>query len=321
MVPLPLGHSPGGFQRSSFADTLRYAAGHDRAPGADLCEVAMAGWNRKRQGLVWRIGLGLAVGGLLAGVADVPAQASGVAAARHRPAPRLPKVAAAKGVGVLGTRRIRIRNAAAARYRPVHRAWPSPAQTRIALDVAAAPLTPAGARTARRSLVSTGVRAYGAGTPVWAQAVGAGTAAASVGVRVLGHGAALAAGVRGVIFTAQAPADSAGGKVRLGISYAKFAQVSGGNYGLGLGLAELPACALTTPSRPACQAERPLQSVNDAAAQTVSAVVTLPRSGALRTTSGARATGTVVLAAAPSDSDGGGPAGTYQATTLKASGT
>src|SRR5262245_11051922 len=253
MVPLPLGHSPGGFQRSSFADTLRYAAGHDRAPGADLCELPMAGWNRKRQGLVWRVGLGMAVGGLLAGVAvvpAVPAQASGLAARAHRPAPRLPRVAAAKGVGVLGTRKIRIRNAAAARYRPVHRAWPSPAQTRIALDVAAAPLTPAGARTARRSLVSTGVQAYGAGTPVWAQAVSGGTSAArltGVGVRVLGHATALAAGVRGVIFTAQAPADSPGGKVRLGISYAKFAQVSGGNYGLGLGLAELPACALTTP--------------------------------------------------------------------------
>src|SRR5215472_9121094 len=323
MVPLPLGHSPGGFQRSSFADTLRYAAGHDRAPGADLCEVAMAGWNRKRQGLVWRIGLGLAVGGLLAGVADVPAQASGVAAARHRPAPRLPKVAAAKGVGVLGTRKIRTRNAAAARYRPVHRAWPSPDQTRIALDVAAAPLTPAGARASRRSPVSTGVQAYGAGTPVWAQAVGGGTPAmnlAGVGVRVLGHAAALAAGVRGVIFTAQAPAGSSGGKVRMGISYARFAQVSGGNYGLGLGLAELPACVLTTPSRPACQKERPLRSVNDSAAQTVSAVVTLPRSGTPRATDAARASGTIVLAAAPSDSDGGGPAGTYQATTLKASG-
>ena len=67
----------------------------------------MAGWNRKRPGLVWRVGLGMAVGSLLAGVAIVPAQASVPAAGTHRPAPGLPKVAAAKGVGVLGTRKIR----------------------------------------------------------------------------------------------------------------------------------------------------------------------------------------------------------------------
>src|SRR5215472_9229923 len=116
----------------------------------------MAGWNRKRQGLVWRVGLGMAVGGLLAGVAvvpAVPAQASGLAARAHRPAPRLPRVAAAKGVGVLGTRKIRTRDAAAARYRPVHRAWPSPAQARITLNAVAAPLTPAGTRAARRTPV------------------------------------------------------------------------------------------------------------------------------------------------------------------------
>jgi hypothetical protein len=142
-----------------------------------------------------------------------------------------------------------------------------------------------------------------------------------VGVRVLSHAAALAAGVRGVVFTARSSAGNAGGTVRLGISYAGFAQVSGGNYGMGLSLVELPACALTTPSRPTCRAERPLQSVKDPAAQTVSAVVTLPRSGALQAANAARASGTIVLAAAPSDSDGGGPAGTYQATTLKASGT
>jgi RHS repeat-associated protein len=294
----------------------------------------MAGWFGKRRGTVRRLGASVAVGGLLAGAAAAPAQAQQTPAV-HRPAPRLPKVPAAKGVGVLGTRKIRVHDAAAARYRPVHRAWPSAGQARIALTAAAAPLTPAGVRAAGRSPVAAGARAYGAGTPVWAQGVSAGTGAASltgVGVRVLGHAAAMAAGVRGVVFTAQAPAGSHGGPVRLGLSYAQFAQVSGGNYGLGLGLVELPACALTTPSRPACRAERPLQSVNDPAAQTVSAVVTLPAGGTVRAGHAApgggtvragnpsRAVGTVVLAAAASDSDGGGPAGTYQATTLKASG-
>ena len=295
----------------------------------------MAGWFRMRQRLVRRLGAGLAAGGLLAATVAVPAQAADGAGAVHRPAPRLPKVAPATGVGVLHARKIRTRNAAAARYRPAATAWPAAAQARIAFTTATTPLTPAGERAARRSPVSTGARAYGAGTPVWAQAVAARagtTGMTGVGVRVLGHAAAAAAGVRGVVFTAQAPAGSPGGAVRLGISYARFAQVSGGNYGLGLGLVELPVCALTTPSRPACRAERPLQSVNDPAARTVSAVVTLPgggtaqagqaaqRSGTVHAGNPERGVGTVVLAATPSDSDGGGPAGTYQATTLKASG-
>jgi RHS repeat-associated protein len=130
-------------------------------------------------------------------------------------------------------------------------------------------------------------------------------------VHVLSHASALAAGVRGVVFTAQPAGGTRGGPVRLGISYAAFSQASGGNYGLGLGLVQLPSCALTTPQRPACRTERPLDSTNDPASQDVSAPVTLP--------AGTR--GAVVLAAATAYSDGGGAAGTYNATSLRASGT
>ena len=35
-------------------------------PGADRCEVSMAGWFGKRSGWVWRVGAGVAVAGLLA---------------------------------------------------------------------------------------------------------------------------------------------------------------------------------------------------------------------------------------------------------------
>jgi hypothetical protein len=117
-----------------------------------------------------------------------------------------------------------------------------------------------------------------------------------------------------VIFTARPTVGSRGGLVRLGLSYAGFAQASGGNYGMGLGLAELPACALTTPGRPACRTERPLASVNDPAAQNVSAQVTLPAAAGT-------AAAAVVLAAVTAASDGGGAAGTYSATTLSPTGT
>ncbi|MGH3160068.1 MAG: hypothetical protein ACRDNF_26320, partial [Streptosporangiaceae bacterium] len=106
--------------------------------------------------------------------------------------------------------------------------------------------------------------------------------------------------------------------------YASFAEVSGGNYGLGLGVVRLPACALTIPGRVSCRQETRLgSSVNDPADQTVSAQVTLPGAvGAGTAGNGlAAAGGTVVLAATTTYTDGGGAAGTYNATSLRASGT
>ncbi len=41
--------------------------------------------------------------------------------------------------------------------------------------------------------------------------------------------------------------------MRLGVDYAGFGQVSGGNYGLSLGLEVLPICVLTTPQLPTCR--------------------------------------------------------------------
>ncbi|MGH3123678.1 MAG: hypothetical protein ACRDND_22040, partial [Streptosporangiaceae bacterium] len=262
----------------------------------------------------------LAAAALFAGMACIPAQAAARPGGGHgRPA--LPKVHPARDVGVLGVRKPRVRNAAASRYRPSATSWPRPAQAGISLAGAAPPLSDAGQAAAGRSVVSPGVqgRGRGAGTPLWAQPVSAragGAAVTGVDVRVVGHAAALATGVHGVVFTARPAAGSPAGRVRMGISYAGFGQASGGNYGLGLGLAELPACALTTPQLPACRTERPLASANDPAAQTVSAQVTLPARNAA-----AAAGSQVVLAAAPVAYDGGGPAGTYSATSLRPSGT
>jgi RHS repeat-associated protein len=264
-------------------------------------------------------GVALAAGGLLA-AGVVPAQAKPQApawpAAVHA-APPAPAGPAAKGVGVLHASQPAVHNAAAARYQPTHSAWPSAGQATILLGTEAAPLTAAGQASAAGSLVSGGTgQAYGAGIPAWAHAAQAGNGGpGGVTVQVLGHSAAVTAGVQGVVFTARAAAGSGGGQVTLGLSYAGFAQASGGNYGLGLGLAELPACAVTTPQVPSCQKEQPLASVNDAAAQTVSASLALP-AGA-----GGAAGADVVLAATPSPTPDGGPAGTYSATSLKPSGT
>ena len=220
----------------------------------------------------------LTAAGLAAGLAGGPAQAASGPAGGHG-RPPLPHIQAAHGAGVLGVRKTRIKNAAASRYRSTATAWPKPAAARISLTWAPPPLTAAGQAASQRIMASPGVRSQGAGTPLWAQPSAARASAASVTgvqVRILSHTMALAAGVHGVVFTARPGTGSPAGRVRLGISYASFGQASGGNYGLGLGLVELPACALTTPQLRACRTERPLASVNDPASQTVSAAVTLP---------------------------------------------
>jgi RHS repeat-associated protein len=226
--------------------------------------------------------------------------------------PRLPKMAAAARVGVLKPRAVpAVKSPVSV---PTATSWPAAGSAVVTVPgagSAASPSTQSGAdRQAAVTLTSPGTGGgTAAGLPVWVRGVtGQAGVVRSVRMSVLPHAAAARAGVRGVVFTLAA-AGGAGGAVRAGISYAGFSQVSGGNYGLGLGLVELPACALTTPSRPACQRETPVASaVNDPAAQSLSGQVTVPASGPL------------VLAAAPTYSDGGGPAGTYNATSLRPSG-
>lgn len=169
-----------------------------------------------------------------------------------------------------------------------------------------------------------GALAHAAGTPVWAQEVsGRGVLPRTLDVRVLGRAQALAAHVNGVLFAVSA-ADGGAGKVRVGLDYRRFAQAYGGNYGSRLVLAELPACALTTPAKPACQRQSPLRSANDWARQQVSAPVSVTRAGtgpAGPATGAVPAVNTVVLAASSGSGPEGSPAGTYAATTLKPSGT
>jgi RHS repeat-associated protein len=260
----------------------------------------------------WRLGLtaSFAATSLLAGAfAAAPAQASVVT--HHAAAPRVKLGPAARDVGTFHPRRARrLPNAAAHPYRAVHTSWPGATSGTAQLPAVA----PAAGHTkvvASGRAPATGAVIRMAGSPVQAQAVSGG-ASGRLRVRVLAHAAALAAGVRGVEFTAAAAAGS-GGQVRLGLSYAEFSQASGGNYGLSLGLVELPGCALTTPARRACETQKRLDFVNDAATQTVSAPVTLPAPGQGGSSG-------IVLAAAPIQYDGGGPAGSYSATTLKPSG-
>ena len=126
---------------------------------------------------------------------------------------------------------------------------------------------------------------------MWAQAVAGGAAAIrprALDVRVLSRAQARAARVNGVLFAVSAPGGGPG-VVRVGLDYRAFAQAYGGNYGSRLVLSELPACALTTPARPACERAVPLRSVNDWATRQVSAPisVTSPNTAFTRSVPGA----------------------------------
>lgn len=288
---------------------------------------------RTRTRLLRLPGAAAAVTALVAGAlaAAAPAQAAA------RPVvPPVPRLQAAHDLGTLTPRKPRLRNPAARQARPSGITWPAPAAGTASLS-GPAPL----AKSAPLPLFSvlagnTAGHAMAAGTPVWAGPF-LGSRAGGVSVRVLRHRAASAAGVNGVLFTAAASAGS--GRVVVGVDYAGFTDMYGGNYGLSLSLAELPACALTTPGVTDCQKQTPLPSVNDPATRSVSATVTLPAaapaagaplttearslrsSAAVSSDLSAAAPGTVVLAATPAVSDGGGSAGTYAASSLKPSGT
>ncbi|MFJ5218724.1 RHS repeat-associated core domain-containing protein [Streptomyces sp. NPDC088354] len=144
-------------------------------------------------------------------------------------------------------------------------------------------------------------------SPVTTHAEGrAASRAESVTVKVLDQQAARSIGLKGVIFTATAPA--AGGRARLGVRYSAFASAYGGDWAGRLQLAQLPACALTTPDKQACRTLTPLPSTNRRQEQQVQADLSFAASAGR----------TMVLALAATGKSG---AGDYKATPLAASST
>ncbi|MEU3171985.1 polymorphic toxin-type HINT domain-containing protein [Streptomyces sp. NPDC007000] len=103
------------------------------------------------------------------------------------------------------------------------------------------------------------------------------TARGGVETRVLSRKAAQQAGVEGVLFTLRGRDSKNGrtkaqpGQVRSTLDYSSFAGAYGGGYASRLTLVELPACALTTPSKEACRTAEPVKAVNDPEEQTLTA--------------------------------------------------
>ncbi|MFJ5552951.1 RHS repeat-associated core domain-containing protein [Streptomyces sp. NPDC093225] len=133
--------------------------------------------------------------------------------------------------------------------------------------------------------------------------------APSVSVHVHDRKASQRAGVKGLLLDLTPKNSGAqAGPVNLSLNYSSFASMYGGSYGARLRLVQLPACALTTPNKPACQTRQPLPSKNDPTAQTLTADVPAK----------ALASGMTVLAA---EGDSSSAAGDFGATALGPSAT
>jgi RHS repeat-associated protein len=150
----------------------------------------------------------------------------------------------------------------------------------------------------------------------------AGSLRGTATVRVLGQGAAHAAGIDGLLFSVTPQPGAAGGTVGVRVDDSAYAQAYGGAYAARLHLVTLPACALTTPAVPGCTRQTPLRTANDAAAHTLSTdgVAVAPALAAadrgLAAGDAATASGAVVLAATTGASSDHGD---YKATSLSAS--
>ncbi|MGW5846550.1 polymorphic toxin-type HINT domain-containing protein [Streptomyces sp. NPDC055254] len=154
--------------------------------------------------------------------------------------------------------------------------------------------------------------------PVKLKAVPASTdpapTAVSAKVEVKNQATAAALGIDGVVMAVQsAEAVSASVPLSVELDYSKFRNAYGGNWGSRLNLVELPACALTSPTKPECQKRTPVASKNNPANGTVTATLAAPSGVQARSATSAP----TVLA---TTAGAGGSAGSFTATSLSATG-
>jgi RHS repeat-associated protein len=164
------------------------------------------------------------------------------------------------------------------------------------------------------------VRALGGERDTWSQADGlpvrVGGVAGRVRVQVLDHGAAVKAGVPGVLLRVDRADDLlTATEVPLEMDYSGFRNAYGGDYAARLTFVRLPGCVVSTPEKAACRRGASVPTRNDLAAGRASTTVTLPARTASLASAG-RQQAVYALTAAPS-----GSAGSFKATSLAPSAT
>jgi len=139
-----------------------------------------------------------------------------------------------------------------------------------------------------RGVVHVAARGWQQAGPLPVRAEQAGGQVAAVSASVAGRRLTGLLGVRGVVFSL---APQGAGQVRVALSYAGFGGAYGGAWATRLRLVRLPACALTTPRRPACRRWTPVTFVNHWRARTLTALI---RTGSQSRTRGRAAAGAII---------------------------
>ncbi|GAA3240643.1 hypothetical protein [Nonomuraea helvata] len=190
--------------------------------------------------------------------------------------------------------------------------WPQPGTATVTVPASGdAPSQGAESTAAAGTAAPSGGRARSrAGSlPVWLGRAAPATrskgaeGATTVQVRTLDARTADRSQIKGLGI--QLTAQNAPARLSVEVDYSAFRYAIGGDWASRLRLAQLPACAATTPDLPECQTRTPLPTNNDVKTGRLAADVAL----------GAGAT-TLAAEAAPS-----GAAGTYEATSLSPSAT
>ncbi|MFJ8646223.1 polymorphic toxin-type HINT domain-containing protein [Streptomyces sp. NPDC093546] len=201
--------------------------------------------------------------------------------------------------------------------------WPKPGTADVTLPSTTAPVK---SRLAA-SVAGAAVKAGASPVRLAVAKPTAATAPVRATVEVKDRATAQRAGVDGVLLQVRRTDSGAStSPLAVELDYRKFRNAYGGDWGSRLTFVALPACALTTPQKPACQTRTPVATTNNAAAGTVTATIqpqTKPSEATASRTkpSGAKAAPTapapMVLAATAGAS---GANGDYRATSLSPSG-
>ncbi len=258
----------------------------------------------------------LALPGMALAQIPAPGAGAGVAARPNALRPLPPQ----RPVPVYAARFRRPHVARAVSWLPPAVRWPVPGAATAAVPALTAATRAGLARAARVRggranailAAATPGSARAGSEPVWVGPAlrGAGTGAQRVRVAIETRGLAAKLGVAGVVLAVSRAGAGPGG-LHLSLAYGSFAYADMGGYAARLHLVELPACALTTPSRGRCERQVALASGNNLATDRLGADFAMdPAPGG----SGAM----VVLAATTATS---GSAGNFGATPLSDEGT
>ncbi|MFD9412427.1 NucA/NucB deoxyribonuclease domain-containing protein [Streptomyces sp. NPDC059989] len=211
--------------------------------------------------------------------------------------------------------------APAPRWKPAPVAWPA-AGTADVMPTAVAPLAKTGAFSPAKAgslpvrVTQSGKAAATGGAQFLAPAA---AGPGRVKVTMADRATTQKAGIEGLLLSVQrSDGLASAGSVRVEVDYSKIKDAYGANWGSSLHLVTLPACALTTPSKPECLKGTPLPTANSTGTSTLTAEVDLPAgTKSAPSALGAPAGGMTVMAAVASAD---GSEGSFTATSLAASG-